>query len=172
MAKPKQLDLEEAISKAPQRELIDAFTGVVFQPKVRNHYEEPDPVPFAPQVNVARPTVRQRIENLISRGVDPLHDYVRRSMEPDEDVFDVPDDPEAPLTASEANYLDSIASEIAEAAPLPDDGLPRQVPAPQQTEAEGGGEPEGGVHSDSAPPSEEPPAGRQKPPSKKPVPTR
>lgn len=169
MTKPKQIDLEDAIAKAPKRpqqELHDAFTGVLFQPKTRNHYEIPDPKPFAPDMPISRPTVRQRVENLLQRGVDPLADFMRQQADQDELNFDVPDDPEAPLTASEQNHLDMVAASLAEQAPLPDDGLPRPQPAPsmQQTGAEGGGEPEGGVHSASAPPSEEPPPGRPAPP--------
>lgn len=149
MTKPKQLDLEEAIAAKPiQAELADAFTGELFQPRSRNHYEFPDPVPKAPRVAQARPTVRQRIENLLHRGIDPLQDYVRRSNEADDLNFDVPDDPEAPLTPSEANYVDMVASELAEAAPLPDDGLPRETapkapipPDPKAADAPGGGSP-------------------------------
>lgn len=155
-SKPKQIDLEEAIAKtpkAPQKELHDAFTGELFQPKARNHYEEPDPVPFAPALQIERPSVRQRIENLISRGVDPLQDYVRREALADELQFDIPDDPEAPLTHAEQAHLDMVASQIAEQAPLPDDGLPR----PPQPKAEASPEDEdtpggGGSSSDSAPP--------------------
>lgn len=168
--RPKQIDLEQVIAKTPkqpQGELPDAFTGVVFVPRTRNHYEVPDPKPFAPNLAIQRPTVRQRVENLLSRGIDPLHDFMRQQADQDELDFEVPDDPEAPLTQSEQNHIDMLASQIAEQAPLPDDGLPRppQAPSMQQTGAEGGGEPEGGVHSDSAPPSEEPPPGRPAPPS-------
>lgn len=107
-------------------ELMDAFTGEVFTPRARNHYEVNDGVPRAPQVETRRPTVRERIENLLNRGVDPLAHYVGT-----EGIdMDVPDDPEAPITASEANYLDTIAADLAEAAPLPDEGLPRTESAP------------------------------------------
>lgn len=145
--KEAQIDLEEAIAKTPKRpqgEIQDAFTGVLFTARTRNHYEVPNPVPFAPQLQVQRPTVRQRIENLLSRGVDPLQDYVRQSQEDDELAFDVPDDPEAPLTQAEQVHLDLVAAEIAEQAPLPDEGMPRppapasEVPKPAPTP--GGGE--------------------------------
>lgn len=102
-------------------EMTDAFTGAVFTPRARNHYEVNIDPPKAPPVDLARPTVRQRIENLINRGVDPLAHYVGS----DDYDFDIPDDPEAPLTASEMNFMDAVAAEIAEAAPLPDEGLPR-----------------------------------------------
>ena len=107
--------------KTPQPELTDAFTGELFTPHSRNHYEVNDGKPVAPAVEFNRPTIRQRIENLINRGVDPLAHYVgTEGIE-----MDVPDDGEAPLTQSEQNYLDTIAAELAEQAPLPDDGLPR-----------------------------------------------
>lgn len=114
-------------SKLPQDELVDAFTGETFQPKARNHYEENDGIPFAPPVDYPRPTVRQRIENLLNRGVDPLSKYVGS----DDYDMEVPDDPEADLTPSEMNYMDAIAASLAEQAPLPDDGLPRPSPEPQ-----------------------------------------
>lgn len=101
--------------------MYDAFTGVEFKPRARNHYEVNIGPPKAPPVDLPRPTVRQRIENLINRGVDPLAHYVGT----DDYSFDVPDDPEAPMTPSEMNYVDLVAAEIAEAAPLPDEGLPR-----------------------------------------------
>lgn len=107
--------------KTAQGELIDAFTGETFQANARNHYEVNDGVPVAPHVDTPRPTVRQRVENLINRGVDPLAHYVGS----DDYDMDVPDDAETPLTPSEQNYLDTIASEVAEGAPLPDEGLPR-----------------------------------------------
>lgn len=129
MKKSRQLDLEDYLAKKPQRELPDAFTGELFQPRARNHYEDNDGVPVAPPVEFARPTIRQRVENLLNRGIDPLAHYVgTEGIE-----MDVPDDPEAPVTPSEANYLDLMASQLAEAAPLPDEGLPRLVsPSPSQ----------------------------------------
>jgi len=114
-------------SKLPQSELADIVTGELFQPKARNHYEENDGVPFAPPVDMPRPTVRQRIENLLNRGVDPLAHYVGS----DDYDLEIPDDPEAPLTPSEANYIDALASSLAEQAPLPDEGLPRPAPLEQ-----------------------------------------
>lgn len=149
MSKTKQIDLEEAIAKLPKRpqgEITDAFTGVVFQAKTRNHYEQPDPVPFAPNLQISRPTVRQRVENLLSRGIDPLHDFMRQQAEADDLDFDVPDDPEAPLTASEQNHIDMLAADIAEQAPLPDDGLPRppQAPSGQPPSQTAPGAPGGG----------------------------
>lgn len=155
--KPKQIDLEDAIAKAPKRpqqELHDAFTGVLFQPKTRNHYEIPDPKPFAPDMPISRPTVRQRVENLLQRGVDPLADFMRQQADQDELNFDVPDDPEAPLTASEQNHLDMVAASLAEQAPLPDDGLPRPQPAPSiEGQPQAGDTPGGGgAPAPSAPP--------------------
>lgn len=147
MTKSKQIDLEEAIAKTPKRpqaEITDAFTGVVFQPKTRNHYEIPDPVPFAPNLEIARPTVRQRVENLLSRGIDPIHDFMRQQADQDELSFDVPDDPEAPLTPSEQNFLDITAAQLAEQAPLPDDGLPRPEASPPVSPPEAGDTPGGG----------------------------
>lgn len=105
----------------PKNEIKDPFTGVLFIPRSRNHYEENDGVPVAPPVTIRRPTVRERVENLTNRGVDVLAHYVGT-----EGIdMDVPDDPEAPLTTSEMNYMDIVAAELAEAAPLPDEGLPR-----------------------------------------------
>jgi len=118
-------------SKLPQAEQADIVTGEIFQPKARNHYEENDGVPFAPPVDMPRPTVRQRIENLLNRGVDPLAHYVGT----DDYDLEVPDDPEHPLTPSEANYIDAIAASLAEQAPLPDEGLPRPAPEPQPSPA-------------------------------------
>lgn len=129
----KQTDLEDAIARAPlklpQRELSDAFNGELFQPKCRNHYEDPDPVPFAPALDLHRPTIRQRIENLINRDPGLLQRYVNEVDDGSVDM-DVPDDPEAPLTGAEQVYVDMVAAEIAEQAPLPDDGLPRPDPGP------------------------------------------
>lgn len=105
-------------------EITDAFTGEVRPARSFNHYEANDGVPVAPRVDVARPTVRQRIENLLNRGYDPLAHYVGT-----EGIdMEVPDDPEAPLTASEQTYIDTIAGDLAEQAPLPDDGMPRNPP--------------------------------------------
>lgn len=150
MGKPKQTDLEEAIAKHQADdygELHDAFTGEIFKPKSRNHYEANDGVPFAPQVELNRPTLRQRIENLINRDPAVLQRYLQEGP-PDGSEgldMDVPDDPEAPLTASEGNYLDAVAAELAEQAPLPDDGLPRPdkppaTPVPQAPPIPGGDE--------------------------------
>lgn len=146
-------DLEDlARESARQDELTDPFTGVVFTPKAANHYEFNDGVPFAPPLDLPRPTLRQRIENLTRQGYDPLARYVHDGSE-DTD-FDVPDDPEAPLTASEANYIDMVAADLAEAAPLPDEGLPRQQQLPQSevplkaAETPGGG----GSAADLTPP--------------------
>lgn len=109
-----------------QVELSDAFTGQLFKPRARNHYEVNDGVPVAPAVKVNRPTIRQRIENLVSRNIDPLAHYVGH-----EGIdMDVPDDPDVPLTPSEQNYLDTIAESLAEQAPLPDEGMPRPPAEP------------------------------------------
>lgn len=120
MAK-KQLDLVDYINKKKQRELPDAFTGEIFQPNARNHYEDNDGVPVAPHVDLPRPTIRQRIENLLNRGVDPLAAYIGT----DGIDMEVPDDGDAPLTRSEMNFIDVVSESLAEAAPLPDEGLPR-----------------------------------------------
>lgn len=111
--------------------IFDAFTGEEFQPRTHNHYEKNDGIPVAPKVEFQRPTVRQRVENLLNRGVDPLAHYV--GFEGID--MEVPDDPDAPLTNSEMAYMDILASQVAEEAPLPDDGLPRppsEVLTPQQ----------------------------------------
>lgn len=109
---------------------VDVFTGEEFKSRVENHYEVVDPVPFAPPVEIQRPTVRQRVENLLNRGIDPLAHYVgHEGVE-----MDVPDDPDEPLTPSEQNYIDLLAAEVAEAAPLPDEGLPRPSPVPASPE--------------------------------------
>lgn len=155
--RPKQIDLEEAIAKTPkqpQGELPDAFTGVLFVPRTRNHYEVPDPKPFAPNLAIQRPTVRQRVENLLSRGVDPLHDFMRQQADQDDMDFEVPDDPEAPLTQSEQNHIDMLAASIAEQAPLPDEGMPRPQPAPSiEGQPQAGDTPGGGgAPATSAPP--------------------
>jgi len=108
-------------TKSPQGEITDAFTGESFSARSRNHYEVNDGVPFAPHVDMPRPTVRQRVENLLTRGIDPLAHYIGS----DDYDLEVPDDPEEPLTPSESNFIDHVASQLAEAAPLPDEGLPR-----------------------------------------------
>lgn len=100
---------------------VDTLTGELFQSRAENHFENNSGVPFAPPVEGYRPTIRQRVENLLNRGVDPLAHYVGSE---DYDM-EVPDDPEAPLTASEEAYIEAVASSLAEAAPLPDDGIPR-----------------------------------------------
>lgn len=129
MAKEKQIDLEEAIAAKrdeygfPLYEHASVIDGVVFESRARNHYEYNDGVPVAPPVEFNRPSIRQRVENLLNRGVDPLAAYVgSEGIE-----MDVPDDPDAPLTHAEEVYLDVVASQLAEAAPLPDEGLPRQA---------------------------------------------
>lgn len=149
MAKPRQLDLVDYIAKRPQKEMPDAFTGELFTPKARNHYEENSGVPVAPQVDVHRPTIRQRIENLLNRGVDPLAAYVGS-----EGIdMDVPDDPEAPLTGAEQLYIDAVSESLAEAAPLPDEGLPRPPATPPAAPPAVTGNPAApGVASPQAPP--------------------
>lgn len=119
-------------------EHTDPVTGEVFKSRAENHYEKNDGVPFAPPVTMKRPSLRQRIENLINRGQDPLAHYVGT-----EGIdMEVPEDGDAPLTPSEQNYLDAVAASIAEQAPLPDEGLPRPEtrpasppPPPAQTPA-------------------------------------
>lgn len=110
---------------------IDVTDGTEFQSRTPNHYETNDGIPVAPPVDYPRPTIRQRVENLINRGVDPLSLYVGS----DDYDMEVPDDPEAPLTPSEQIYIDAISASLAEQAPLPDDNLPRMSetspPAPQ-----------------------------------------
>lgn len=161
MGKNKQIDLEEAIQSAPPRvkaepgklyETVDVFTGEIFNSKTPEHYERVDPTPKAPAVDLPRPTLRQRVENLINRGGDPLARYIHDGSSDND--YDIPDDPDAPLTASEHNYLDMVAADIAENAPLPDDDLPRNespLVKPQKPGVEGGGE-EGG--SQDTPPDE------------------
>ena len=107
-------------------EIEDVFTGEVRKVREsRNHYEENDGKPVAPHVDIRRPTVRERVENLLMRGIDPLAHYIgTEGMD-----MEVPDDPDAPLTPSEANYLDAMAESLAEQAPLPDDGMPRPASA-------------------------------------------
>lgn len=110
----------------PVFEQTDVFTGEEFFSRVERHYEAVDPKPFAPPVTMARPTIRQRVENLLNRGVDPLAHYVGT-----EGVdLDVPDDPDAPLTDSEMNYIQAVHESLAEQAPLPDEGMPRPDPTP------------------------------------------
>lgn len=127
--KPEQVDLEQAIAarNSIPVELVDAFTGEVFKPRSRNHYEHNDGVPFAPPVDLNRPSIRQRIENLLNRDPGLLQRYMMEGPPDGQEgiAMDVPDDPEEPLTASEQNHIDVIAAELAEAAPLPDEGLPR-----------------------------------------------
>jgi len=150
--------------KSPQGEMTDVFTGESFHAESRNHYEENDGVPFAPPVDMVRPTVRQRIENLLNRGVDPLAHYVgTEGIE-----MDVPDDPDAPLTSSEQEYINVIAESLAEQAPLPDEGLPRPPqPEPATPVSASLGAPPG--------PSQGPGEGERPPPAAGPastVPTR
>lgn len=124
--------------KKPQLDMPDAFTGEVFTPRARNHYEENDGVPVAPAVEFRRPSVRERVENLLNRNVDLLANYVGT-----EGVdLEVPDDPDGDLTPSEMNYMDALASQLAEAAPYPDDGLPgvplaQNPPAPAPADVAG-----------------------------------
>lgn len=148
----KQVDLETLIAqakvKSPQGELTDAFTGEVFNPRSRNHYEVNDGVPFAPPLDLKRPTIRQRIENLINRDPGLLQRYIDENDDGSVDM-EIPDDPDAPLTGAEAVYLDMVAAQVAEAAPLPDDGMPRPdsaypssaAPSPEAASAPGGGQP-------------------------------
>lgn len=163
--------MKDLLFKAPQGELTDAFTGELFTPRSRNHYEVNDGKPVAPHVDLPRPTVRQRIENLISRGEDPLLRYVREFSGEDKQLdLDVPDDSEAPLTASEQNYLDVIAASVAESAPLPDEGLPRPdapPPAAPPANPPGGAAPGGGGSPNSPPTAPAPaPAGSGTVPSR------
>jgi len=112
--------------KTPQLPMPDAFTGEEFTPRSRNHYEENDGKPHAPPVQFRRPSVRERVENLLNRGTDVMAYYVgTEGLE-----MEIPDDEDAELTTSEANYLDALSAQLAEAAPLPDDGLPGS-PLPQ-----------------------------------------
>lgn len=127
---------------------VDVTDGTLFESRAENHYETNDGVPFAPPVDMPRPTIRQRVENLLNRGVNPLAHYVGD----DGYEMDVPDDPQAPLTPSEENYLEAIAADLAENAPLPDDGLPRQS---QIAPAASAAAPEG---VSSPPPAPEPQA--------------
>lgn len=107
----------------------DPFTGEEFETFHPEHYEVVDPTPFAPPLSIQRPTVRQRIENLLNRGVDPLSLYVGT-----EGIdMDVPEEEDAPLTASEQNFIDLVAASVAEQAPLPDEGLPRAATPPAAT---------------------------------------
>lgn len=158
-----QIDLEDAIQLAVQNpkaefgkryETQDPFTGELFQARTPRHYDPVDPKPFAPPVDLPRPTLRQRVENLINReGHNLMARYVHDGSSDND--YDIPDDPDAPLTPSEANYLDMVASDLAENAPLPDDDLPRnESPLVKSSKpAEEGGS-EGG--SQDTPPS--PPA--------------
>lgn len=163
--KPQQLELEELIKNSADKDfrptLIDPFLGVEFKGKARNHYEFNDGVPVAPAVEIPRPTIRQRIEHLTSKNPEVLQQYLyglRRDV-PDESLdLDIPDDPEAPLTDSEANYIDHVAGALAEQAPVPDDGMPRpEAPPPPQPSPEASPKapvpPEGGAPAPtSAPP--------------------
>lgn len=120
MAEKKKGPIDLIFDKRPQGELTDPFTGLLFEATARNHYEINDGVPFAPAVDIPRPSVRERVENLLRRGIDPLARYVGTEGY----EMDVPDDPEEPLTPSEMNYIDTVAEQIAENANLPDEGLP------------------------------------------------
>ena len=162
MGKEKQIDLEEAIKQTPPKEKAlpghsyehqDPFTGEVFKSRTPNHYEQNDGVPVAPRVELPRVSLRQRIENLLNRGVDPLSRYVHDGTS-DTD-YEVPDDPDAPLTPSEMNYLDLTAEAVAEqvsldprenaqpaaAAPPAAQGSPASPPSPspQQSPTSDGG---------------------------------
>lgn len=153
MAK-KQYDLEDYLAKRPQRELTDPFTGEVFQPSARNHYEDNDGKPFAPPLDLPRPTLRQRVENLTRRDPDILSRYVDQYGGDEGYEMEVPDDAEAPLTTSEQNYIDTIASDLAERAPLPDDGMPRQHSGNSEVPAEG----KPAAPAEPAPPASQPAA--------------
>lgn len=147
-------------NKQPQRELADITSGEIFQPKSRNHYEENDGIPVAPQVELNRPSIRQRIENLINRDPGALQRYIQDGPPDGSEGTDlnIPDDPDAPLTASEMNYVDSVAAELSEQAPLPDEGLPRppQQPASPAKSPEAPG---GGSQGDTRPPEAAPAPG-------------
>lgn len=136
MPRPKELFAEKCV-----------LTGDMFETRTPNHYERNDGVPFAPPVDGPRPTIRQRVENLLNRGVDPLAHYVGS----DDYEMDIPDDPEAELTQSEINYMDAVAASLAESAPLPDDGLPR----PSQTSPQA---PQAAPEGVSSPPQASDPA--------------
>lgn len=175
MAKNKQIDLEDAIQLAMQNpkaepgkwyETMDIVTGELFQARTPRHYDPVDPKPFAPTVDLPRPSLRQRVENLINREPNVMARFVA-DQSTDED-YEIPDDPEAPLTPSEQNYLDMVASDIAEQAPLPDDDLPRnpsRFASQASTEAESGeGGEEAGSQNKPAPAAPEPAQGDKKPP--------
>lgn len=157
--KNSQIDLEEAINQAPPRvkaepgkryETADAFTGEIFQARTPEHYERVDPVPVAPPVDLPRPTLRQRVENLLNREPNVMARFIGDDTT-DQD-YDIPDDPDAPLTPSEQNYIDLVASDLAESAPLPDEGLPRQQSLPNaQPQGAGGGEGEAGGSPNNPP---------------------
>lgn len=104
------------------------LTGELFPSRAKNHFEENDGIPVAPPVEYNRPTIRQRVENLLNRNVDLLANYVGSE---DYDM-EVPDDPEAPLTFAEQNYIEAVAASLAENAPLPDDNIPRKSETPPQ----------------------------------------
>lgn len=140
-------------------EHFDLTTGEAFKSRTANHYESNDGVPVAPPVDFPRPSIRQRVENLLNRGVDPLAAYVGT----DSYDMDVPDDPDAPLTHAEQVYLDTIAADISEAAPLPDDNLPRQAQTPVPANnlnppSDGPRTPENGTVAPSTAPAPTPPA--------------
>lgn len=155
MSKSKQADLEQAIQEARKlppedtsgQELTCPFDGVIFVATSRNHYEFNDGKPVAPPLDLNRPTIRQRIENLLNRDPGMLQRYMQAGPEDGSEGvdMDVPDDPNEPLTPSEQNAIDMMAAEIAEAAPLPDEGLPRPSPIPPRPAPEtASGAPGGG----------------------------
>lgn len=114
---------------------VDTLTGELFQSRAANHFEANDGVPFAPPVDMPRPTIRQRVENLLNRGVNPLAHYVGT----DDYDMEVPDDPDLPLTASEMNYIDAVASQLAEeSGPADENSPPAAKPAPQAPQPDPG----------------------------------
>lgn len=128
-------ELREALVYKPQGEIPDVITGEVFYAQSRNHYETNSGVPVAPAVDLPRPTLRQRVEFLTRTQPDILARYVHDGSS-DSD-YEIPDDPDSPLTPSEMNYVDQVAQQLAEAAPLPDEGLSgaplQRAPEPAET---------------------------------------
>ena len=128
MRKNSQIDLEQSIAEANEKlpfgTITDAFTGEVVPARASNHYEANDGVPVAPRVDLPRVSLRQRIENLLNRGIDPRSQYVHDGLG-DMD-FEVPDDPEAPLTQAEETYIEMVANSVAEQA---SEGDPESQPA-------------------------------------------
>lgn len=141
----KQLDLSERkdINPFPKHlerfEQTDTITGEIFMSRTPDHYEPNDGVPHSPELDLPRPSLRERVEALLSRGIDP-RDFVQNDDSQDGD-FGPDDDQDEPLTVYETRDLLRQQIDAAKASnpnppaagpgtPVPEPAAPSPVPAP------------------------------------------